>query len=150
MIRSESAKTSIGIKILLYDLILQIKEMLNDGFIEDENDNFNVELKQIIYNANQKNDFNYLDFKEYLTNECKKSITYAVCMLTTTDDSNLFDKVFLLPIKEILTTRRLGYYDSEGTNSISRIIDFDLSINLDKYKEIKNIEIVFILAHHSI
>lgn len=46
---SKTLTASIGIKILLSDLILQIneknfniiKEILNNGFLEDENDTFN-------------------------------------------------------------------------------------------------------------
>ena len=36
-------------------------------------------------------------------------------------------------------------YDRDGLNSISRPIDFDLSINTDKYNSIENTEIVLIL-----
>ena len=153
---SKISRASIGIKILLSDLILQInetnfniiKEILNNGFLEDENDTFNDVFYKIIFN--RKDDLNYADFKEYLINESKKCNSLrASCMLAVADDSSLFDKVFLFPIKEILTTQIYGYDSNAGTNSISRKMDFDLSVNIDKYKEIKNVEIVFILAHHS-
>ena len=60
MARSEYAKASIGIKILLSDLIQQInkdnwnliKEMLENGFIEDENEYFN-DVYQKIQNSDQ-------------------------------------------------------------------------------------------------
>jgi len=153
----KTSTASIGIKILLSDLILQIneknfniiKEILNNGFLEDENDTFNEVFYKIILNL--KYDLDYIDFKEYLTNEIKKCITLRASstMLVMTDASSLFDKVFLFPVKEILTTQIYGYDSNAGTNSISRKMDFDLSINIDKYKEIKNIEIVFILSHYS-
>ena len=153
---SKTSTASIGIKILLSDLILQInennfniiKEILNNGFLEDENDTFNEVFYKIILNL--KYDLDYTDFKEYLTNEIKKCITLrASCMLEVTDASSLFDKVLLFPIKEILQTQIYGYDSNSSTNSISRKMDFDLSVNIDKYKEIKNVEIVFILVHRS-
>ena len=162
---SEIATASIGIKILLSDLILQInkinfnviKEMLKNGFIEDENDYFNHVFKKIIYH-NGLDDLDYPQVKEYLINECKRNGTYIKSKfsntLITDDVENninngcIFDQVFLVPVKEILTTQRWRY-DNDSTNGISREIDFDLSIDMDKYKEIKNINIVFILGHHS-
>ena len=74
--------------------------------------------------------------------------------VAVTDDSSLFHEVFLFPIKEILTTQILttqiyGYDSNSRTNSISRKMNFDLSVNIDKYKEITNFDIVFIFAHHS-
>ena len=152
----KTSTASIGIKILLSDLILQInetnfniiKEILNNGFLEDENDTFNEVFYKIILNI--KNDLDYIDFKKYFTNESKKCITLrASYMLEMTDTSSLFDKVFLFPIKEILTTQINGYDSNASTNSISRKMDFDLSVNIEKYNEIKNFEIVFILSHHS-
>jgi hypothetical protein len=58
------------------------------------------------------------------------------------------DKYLLLPIKEILQTDRWGY-DRSGTNGMSRPIDFDLSVPIEKYKEIEKIQIVFIIKQHS-
>jgi len=54
--RCESATASIGIKILLSDLVSQInattmqliKKMLYDGCIEDSNDVYNMAFEQII------------------------------------------------------------------------------------------------------
>ena len=166
MVKCEIATSSIGIKILLSDLILQINEtnfnlikgMLNDGFIEDKNNYFNEVYEEIIYN--NKFTGNYIDVKEYLINQCKNNDTYIKSKFSNTliiDDAEnnlnnlnkrcLFDKVFLLPVKEILTNERWGY-DRFGTNSISRPLDFDLSVNIDKYKEIEKFEIVFILGQH--
>ena len=161
MSSSETVVASIGIKILLSDLILQInetnliliKEMLNNGFLEDENDYFNEVFKKI---CRDKLDGEYTDVKEYLIKQCKQNGSYIKSKYTNmliTDDAEynlengcIFDQVFLVPLKEILTTQRY-ICDNQGINSISRKMDFDLSINIDKYKEIKNIEIVFILHH---
>ena len=51
-------------------------------------------------------------------------------------------------VKKILETDRWGY-DRYGTNSNSRPIDFDLSVNIEKYKEIEKTELVFILCQSS-
>ena len=64
------------------------------------------------------------------------------------DNGRLFEQHLLVPIKEILTTERWGY-DRYGTNSAQRPLDFDLSANIDKYKSIENIELVFIIGQHS-
>ena len=185
--KCEIATASIGIKILLSNLILQINEtnfnlikgMLNDGFIEDENKYFNEVYEEII--NNHKFTGNYIDVKEYLINQCKNNDTYTkskfsntliiddvfsyeLCSLENNSLSTcertdkfivennlnkrcLFDQVLLLPIKEILTNERWGF-DRYGTNSISRPLDFDLSVNIDKYKEIEKFEIVFIIGQH--
>ena len=100
----------------------------------------------------QERYLNYADFKEYFINESKKcNSLLTICMLAVavTDDSSLFHEVFLFPIKEILTTQIYGYDSNSRTNSISRKMNFDLSVNIDKYKEITNFDIVFIFAHHS-
>lgn len=161
--KCEIATASIGIKILLSILILQINEtnfnlikgMLNDGFIEDENNYFNEVYEEII--NNHKFTGNYSDVKEYLINQCKNNFTYIKSKFSNTlitndieNDLNkrcLFDQELLIPIKEILTNERWGY-ERFGTNSISRPLDFDLSVNIDKYKEIEKFEIVFILGQH--
>ena len=187
MVKCEITTSSIGIKILLSTLILQINEtnfnlikgILNDGFIEDKNNYFNEVYDEII--NNHKFTGNYSDVKEYLINQCKTNCTYIKSKfsnkLITNDEFSgeqssyensslstlersdkfivennlnercLFDQVLLLPIKEILTNERWGN-DRYGTNSISRPLDFDLSVNMDKYKEIENFEIVFILGQH--
>jgi hypothetical protein len=140
--KCESSKASIGIKILLSDLILQInetnfniiQEILWDDYslISDENENFNDIYLYIISSGKLPKD--YLNFKNYLEYEFKKG--------------GLFDKELLLPIKRILTTDRWGY-DREGRNGNYCPIDFDLSIDIEKYKEIEKITIVFILEQNS-
>jgi hypothetical protein len=139
--KCEYATASIGIKILLSELILQINEsnfiiiqdMLYDGFIEDENGTCNSMYNQIV--RDNALICNYLEYKEYLLTEVQKY-------------NYLRNAYLLLPVKRILNTERWGY-NRFGTNGISRPIDFDLSINIDKYKEIQNLQIVFIVKQAS-
>lgn len=99
--KCETARTSIGIKILLSDLILQINEtnfdlinkILNEGFISDENENYNNVYTDIIWSNDLPK--NFLDFKNFLEQEFKYR--------------GLFDEELLLPIKKILSTDRWGY-----------------------------------------
>ena len=136
--KCETSTTSIGIKILLSDLILQIneqnmdiiKEMLYRGFISDSNAQINNTYQDIIF-CNELPE-KYLDFREYLKQKC-----------------NLFiDKELLLPIKQILQTDRWGY-DRYGKNGSYRPLDFDLSVEVEKYKEIEKYMIVFIQEQYS-
>jgi len=138
--KCETAAASVGIKISLSDLIVQLNEtnfdliqdMLHDGFIEDENNSLNDVYYPIIwcvpFNGNS------LEYKEYL--------------LTTLQKNGLLDKILLLPVREILQTDRWGY-DRSGTNGMSRPIDFDLAVPIEKYKDIEKIQIVFIIKQHS-
>lgn len=138
--KCETARTSIGIKILLSDLILQINEtnfdlinkILNEGFISDENENYNNVYTDIIWSNDLPK--NFLDFKKFLEQEFKYR--------------GLFDEELLLPIKKILSTDRWGY-NREGKNSNYRPIDFDLSMDVEEYKEIEKYTIVFILEQYS-
>lgn len=142
--KCESATASIGIKVLLSDLILQInetnltliKEMLDNGFIEDENDYFNNMYSNIV----NRNDLSE-NYKEQLTQYFKLNDS-------SVGSGCLFDKFLLVPVKQILKTDRWGY-DRSGSNCVSRQIDFDLSVNIEKYKEIEKQEIVFILGQNS-
>jgi hypothetical protein len=159
--RCETATAYIGLKILLSELILQInetnftqiKEMLCYGFIEDDNNYFNEVYHKIM--NNNKLPENYLDYKEYLENKFKNNGTYFKSRgynqeIPTLNDGCLFDKELLFPVKKILTMDRWGDIDSrDGPNCVSRPIDFDLSINIEKYKEIEKTKIVFLLAQHS-
>ena len=124
--KSETACASLGIRILLSDLILQMNDtnstfickMLEDGFIEDDNDYLN----QVYQNRLDK------DLIEYFKT------------------NGLFDKILLVPIKEILSTTRWGY-DRYETHGLSRPIDFDLSLTFDE--KIEKYTVVFILKQHS-
>jgi len=161
--KSETATASIGIKILLSELILQIneknfniiKKMLYDGCIEDSNDYYNEVYKNIIgygYDDNQLPE-DYLSFKEYLIKEFKSKGSYSKTKFSNKvepDLSNgcLFEKELLVPIKKILSTERWGY-DRYDTNSISRPLDFDLSVNTEEYKEIMNFNIIFMVKQYT-
>lgn len=156
--KCESATAAIGIKILLSDLILQInetnfnliKEMLYNGFIEDDNDYFNEVYTNIIYGDIES--YHFIDLKSYLrvafTNNGSYHKSRDGRVIPTLDNGCLLDKYLLTPVKEIMHTERWGH-DRYGTNSTSRPMDFDLCVNMEKYKEIKNTEIVFILKQHS-
>ena len=156
--KSETSIASIGIKILLSDLISQINEttfelismMLYNGFIEDENDYYNEVYNEVV---NYKLPETWLEYKEYVETNFKKYGSYNKSKFSsevhhTIEDGCLFDKYLLVPIKEIISSTRWGY-DREGTNSNSRPIDFDLSVNTDEYKELEKYNIVFIVHHHS-
>ena len=129
----ETSTASIGIKIKLRDLISQINEtnyeqityMLHNGIIEDENELDNEQYIQMTDNLP-------IEYKEYVE----------------TNFTGLLDTYLLVPIKQILSTARWGY-DRQGTNCNSRPLDFDLSVNIDEYKELEKYSIVFILQQHS-
>ena len=136
MVFCDNSTASIGIKILLSDLISQlnesnvelIKKMLCEGCIEDSNGSYNKAFQNIVmveYFENETPE-DYLQCKEYLMNEF----------------GLLFEKELLVPIKDILSTERWGY-NRRGINSLSRPIDFDLSVSTEKYKEFTNFNIVF-------
>ena len=158
--KCETSTTSIGIKILLSDLILQIneknvdliKEMLNDGFISDSNEHYNDAYSEIIWCKDLPE--NYLEFKEFLEQEFKNKGSYLHLR-----DSNkikpdfrngcLFDRELLLPIRHILETERWGY-DRYGRNGSYCPIDFiSPSLDIEKYKEIEKYTIVLILEQYS-
>lgn len=154
----DTATASIGIKILLSDLILQmnetnielIKKMLCKGCIEDSNRVFNETFKRIVGYEYEENELpeEYLQCKEYLINEFKNgSYSKNKCTGDVTCDLNkyLFDKELLVPIKNILSTDRWGY-NRRGINSLSRPLDFDLSVSTEEYKEINNFKIVFFIC----
>ncbi len=159
--RCETATASIGIKILLSDLILQInennvtliKEMLYYGFIEDDNDYFNEIYSRII--CENKLPENSLHLKDYLINEFTNNGSYhkshgESIVKPTLDKGCLFDKYLLVPVKRLLSMDRWGY-DRDEINSISRPIDFDLSVNLEEYKKnnIEKYNVVFMIKQHS-
>ena len=77
--KCESASSSIGLKILLSDIVQQINEknlkliikMLEDGFIEDDNDYFNEVFTEIMYNDEIMDSDDFAVVKEYLTTNFK-------------------------------------------------------------------------------
>ena len=160
--KSETASASIGIKILLSDLILQInetnfdliKKMIYDGCIEDANGYYNEAYKNIMgYPYGEELPEDYLECKEYLINGFKTKGSYYKSKFSSKvepdlHDGSLFERYLLVPVKNILETERWGY-ERYGINSASRPLDFDLSVDLKEYKEIKNFSIIFMVKQHS-
>jgi hypothetical protein len=120
-----------------------IKKMLCKGCIEDSNGFFNETFKNIVGYEYEENELpkEYLQCKEYLINEFKNKYTGDV---TSDLKRYLFDKELLVPIKDILSTDRWGY-NRRGINSLSRPLDFDLSVSTEEYKGINNFNIVFFI-----
>jgi hypothetical protein len=163
--KSETATASLGIKILLSDLIAQInetnftviKKMLYDGCIEDANGYFNESYRNILGydDGDIEVPEHYDTFKDYISEQFKIHGDYYKSKSTsiiTSDFRNgcLIEKYLLVPIKDVLDTERWGY-GRYGINSASRELDFDLIINLEEYKKnnIENYKVVFILKQHS-
>jgi hypothetical protein len=163
--KSETATASIGIKILLADLVAQInetnftliKKMLYDGSIEDANGYFNEAYKNILGYDDGDIELpeQYNTFKDYVTEQFKIHGDYYKSKSTsivTSDLSHgcLLKQTLLVSVKDILDTERWGY-ERYGINSASRSLDFDLSIDLEEYKKnnIKKYTVVFILKQHS-
>jgi hypothetical protein len=161
--RCDTATASLGIKILLSDLIGQInennfnliKKMLNDGIIEDSNEYFNEVYQKVIGYDDMDVELpdNYMEFKEHLTKEFKKHGSYyklkdSCKVEPCLTRGCLYDRYLLIPIKEIISTERWGY-SREGTNSATRPIDFDLTVNTDEYKMIKKFKTILLLKQHA-
>lgn len=163
--KSETASASLGIKILLSDLIPQInetnfnliKKMLYDGFIEDSNDYYNEAYKNVLGydDGDIEVPEQYDTFKEYVNEQFKIHGSYYKTKFSNIVEPNitrgcLLEKELLVPIKELLETERWGY-GRYGINSASRVIDFDLSIDLEEYKKnnIEKYKVVFIVKQHS-
>jgi hypothetical protein len=158
--KSETASASIGIKILLSDLILQInetnftliKKMMYDGCIEDSNGYYN-EAYKIILGHDEDNDElpqTYNEFKDYITEQFKLHGSYYKSKFSSKKPDltygTLFEQYLLVPVKDILETERWGY-ERYGVNSVSRPLDFDLSVELNQ--DIKNFSVVFFIKQHS-
>ena len=161
--KSETASASIGIKILLSDLIIQInetnftliKKMLYDGCIEDMNGYYNEAYKNIIGYGEDDNELpqTYNVFKYNLTEQLKLNGSYYKSKFSSKVEPDLkngclLEQQLLIPIKDILETERWGY-ERYGVNSASRPLDFDLSVDLKLYEQIKNYSIIFMVKQHS-
>jgi hypothetical protein len=161
--KSETASASIGIKILLSDLILQInktnfnliKKMVYDGCIEDSNGYYNEVYKTIVGYGEDDNDLpeDYLQYKEYLIKEFETKGSFYKSKFSSkvepdVNDGTLFERYLLVPVKDILETERWGY-ERYGVNSASRPLDFDLSVDLKIYENIKHFNIIFFVKQHS-
>jgi len=122
--KSETASVSIGIKILLSDLISQInetnfsliKKMLYDGCIEDSNGYYNEAYKNILGYGEDDNELaeDYLEFKNFLINEFKTKGSYYKSKFSSKvepdlNDGTLFERYLIVPVKDILETERWGY-----------------------------------------
>lgn len=128
-----------------------IKKMLYEGCIEDSNGYYNEVFKNIVKYEYEENELpkDYLLCKEYLINEfknngsyCKNRYTHKV--IPDFNNTSLFDKELLVPIKDILSTKRWGY-NRTGINSSSRPLNFDLSISTQEYNDIHNFNIIFFI-----
>ena len=154
--RCESATASIGIKILLSDLVSQInattmnliKKMLYDGCIEDSNDDWNRAFEQIIGDDGVEE--NETAFKEYLT----RKFTERVRMIGIDGDS-LLEQYLLVPLEELVSNDRWGW-SREGTNAMSSPFeDFaddlpnQIAVFKEKYKEINNFTFVFMIKQYA-
>ena len=161
--KCETATASLGIKILLSDLIEQInednftliKKMLNDGIIEDSNEYFNEVYQKVIGYDDMDVELpeNYLEFKEFLTKEFKNNGSYYKSKFSSKIEPDLnkgclYDKYLLISIRNLIETDRWGY-SREGTNCASIPIDFDLTVDTDEYKMIKKFTKIFIIKQHS-
>jgi hypothetical protein len=123
--------------------------MLYDGCIEDANDYYNEVYRNIMVYDEDELPKNYLEFKAYVTDKFKENGSYFSSKIEPDiSRGSLFEKYLLVPIKDILDTERWGY-DRSGINSASRPLDFDLSVDLKKYEEIKKFTIIFMVKQHS-
>jgi len=150
--RCESAFASIGIKILLSDLVSQInvttmhliKKMLYDGCIEDSNDFYNQAFEQIIGDNGVEE--NAEEFKEYLTRKFTERVGH---------NDSLLERYLLVPVEQLVSNDRWGW-SREGTNAMSSPLeDFadDLPNQIaafkETYKEIKNFTFVFMIKQYA-
>lgn len=157
--KCESCTVSVGIKFLLSDLVLQInetnvdliKEILNDGFISDENEHYNDAYSDIVW----FNDLpeNYLELKTFLEQEFKNNGSYLHVRNSNKIEPDvrngcLWERELLLPINNILESSRWG--DRLGRNgSYSPIVHHSPPLDMEKYKEIEKYTIVFIIEQYS-
>jgi hypothetical protein len=158
--KCETSTVSVGIKILLSDLILQInetnfdliKEIINKGFISDENEYYNDAYTDIVWCKDLPE--NYLEYKDFLEEEFKKNGSYLHIRNSNKIEPDLrngclFERELLLPIKQVLETERWGY-DRYGRNGNYRPINFMTpALDMEKYKDIDKYTIVFIIEQYS-
>ena len=88
----------------------------------------------------------YNEFKDFVTKEFKTKGSYYKSKFTSRiepdlKDGSLLERYLLVPVKDILETERWGY-ERYGINSASRPLDFDLSVDLKAYAEIKNFNVI--------
>ena len=151
--RCESAFASIGIKILLSDLVSQInattmnliKKMLYDGCIEDSNDDWNRAFEQIIGDDGVEE--NETAFKEYLTSKFTARVGH--------NKDSLLEQYLLVPLEELVSNDRWGW-SREGTNAMSSpfedfadVLPNQIAAFKEKYKEINNFTFVFMIKQYA-
>ena len=152
--RCESASASIGIKILLSDLVSQInattmnliKKMLYDGCIEDSNDFYNQAFEQIIGDDGVEE--NETAFKEYLTSKFTARVGH--------NKDSLLERYLLVPLEELVSNDRWGW-SREGTNAMSATMgtflddlpDILSTAFKETYKDINNFTFVFMIKQYA-
>ena len=129
--------------------------MLYDGCIEDSNGYYNEAYKNIVGYGEDDNELpeTYLACKKYLIKEFKTKGSYYKSKFSSKvepnlNDGTLFERYLLVPVKDILETESWGY-ERYGLNSASRPLDFDLSVELTKFQDIKNFNVIFFIKQHS-
>ena len=154
--RSETATASIGIKIILSDLVEQItetnaaliKKILNKGYIEDSNEFYNENYRRIVDYDDYHLPENYLELKEHLMKEFKThgsilKSKYTSKELPDLQNGSLLEKELLVPVDEIVSNQRWGY-NREGVNAMSSPY-YNIAPNLEEYKGLTNFKVVFII-----
>jgi hypothetical protein len=151
--RCESAFASIGINILLSDLVSQInattmhliKKMLYDGCIEDSNDFYNQAFEQIIGDNGVEE--NAEEFKEYLMRKFTEHVGH--------NKDSLLERYLLVPLEELISNDRWGW-SREGTNAMSSPLSTfaddlpnQIAVFKETYKEIKNFTFVFMIKQYA-
>lgn len=160
--RCETARTSIGIKIVVKDLVDMINEenyetirdkfFSEDSLIDDENGCYNSSYTSIIRgeipgnNPDCETDVNELDcdeykkyleksFKEYGDIDMFKDGSEIVNNYKEDDKDNLYHQTILIPQTTLLSTDRWGY-NREGTNGKSVDVEsFDINLISEEIKE---------------
>lgn len=163
--RSEEATASIGIKILLSDLVEQlnetnmtlIREMLYNGRIEDDNGFYNETYMRIVYYDDYNLPDNHLALKEHLLEQFKTNGSllkskYSNEVKADFHEGSLLTRELLVPVEEIVSNTRWGY-NREGTNAMSvpfvNSFTEGLVASLEKYKDIKHYKVVFMITQRA-
>jgi len=119
--------------------------------VKDKNEYFNDVYQKILNSG--KISKNWKKSKKFIADYCKNNGSYFKDRFTGDVESTLengcpLEKYLLVPIKKILACERWGY-ERSGTNIISRPLDFDLLVDIEKYKVLEKFEIAFILEQNS-
>ena len=158
--RSECATSSVGIKILVSDLLAQletatlpqIQQCFMDGFIEDENGFFNEAYKEIV-NEDVDLPLDAATCKEYLTQQFRQRGSYIksklhVGRLSDVSKGCLMDKYLLVPLQTLLRTERWGY-NREGINGRACPLDLDTLLTHVVWPDLRHTQRVFIVRQRA-